>query len=149
MKKIIISMLLIIFLTACDKKNYVVCNNNVVNTNENYVLDSNIKIYYKKDKVLKIDVKEDYMSSDKNVLKYLKEYKNLYYDNQNDLYGGYIYDIIEKENHLILNINIDLSKLDVKKMVNDGKLDKYYTKQNILTLSGAKEYYSSKGAECE
>ncbi len=149
MKKILISMLLIIFLTACDKKNYVVCNNNVVNTNENYVLDSNIKIYYKKDRVLKIDVKEDYMSSDKNVLKYLKEYKNLYYDNQNDLYGGYIYDIIEKENHLILNINIDLSKLDVKKMVNDGKLDKYYTKQNILTLSGAKEYYSSKGAECE
>lgn len=147
-KKIIFSILLIIFLTGCGKEKYVTCKKNITNINENYVLNSNIKIYHKKDKVLKIIVSEDYMSSDKNVLKYLKEYKNLYYENQNDLYGGYTYEINEKDDHIILDMNIDLSALDVKKMVNDGKLDKYYTKQNTLTLTGAKYYYSSKGAEC-
>lgn len=148
-KKIVISILLIIFLTGCGKEKYVTCNNNVTNINENYVLNSNIKIYHKKDKVLKIIVSEDYISRDKNVLKYLKEYKNLYYENQKDLYGGYTYEITEKDDHIILDLNIDLNELDVNKMVLDGKLDKYYTKQNTLTLSGAKYYYSSKGAECK
>lgn len=147
--KIVISIFLIVFLTGCSKEKYVTCTNNVVNTNENYVLNSTIKLYHKNDKVTKIIVNEDYMSSDKNVLKYLKDYKNLYYENENDLYGGYTFEIKEKENHIILDMNINLNNLNIKKMVNDGKLDKYYTKQNTLTLTGAKYYYSSKGAVCE
>ncbi len=147
--KIVISIFLIVFLTGCSKEKYVTCTNNVVNTNENYVLNSTIKLYHKNDKVTKIIVSEDYMSSDKNVLKYLKDYKNLYYENENDLYGGYTFEIKEKENHIILDMNINLNNLNIKKMVNDGKLDKYYTKQNTLTLTGAKYYYSSKGAVCE
>ena len=147
--KIVISIFLIVFLTGCSKEKYVTCTNNVVNTNENYVLNSTIQLYHKNDKVTKIIVSEDYMSSDKNVLKYLKDYKNLYYENENDLYGGYTFEIKEKENHIILDMNINLNNLNIKKMVNDGKLDKYYTKQNTLTLTGAKYYYSSKGAVCE
>lgn len=149
MKKIIFSIFLLLLVTGCGKEKYITCENHVTNIDSNYVLDSNIKIYYKNDKVKKILVNENYTSDDENTLKYLNEYKDLYYQNQNDLYGGYIYNIKNNDNNITLDIEIDLNKLDVKKMVIDGKLDKYYTKQNTLTLTGAKYYYSSKGAECK
>ena len=40
-------------------------------------------------------------------------------------------------------------ELNIKSMVNDEFLDKYYVKNNKLTLSGLKQFYKSKGIDCD
>lgn len=145
----LLAVLSIIFITGCSKQKYMTCTIELENNNQNYTLNAIYKVYYKDKYVTKIEKEEIYKSDDKKVLDYFNEYKNLEYNNLNDIYGGFEFNVNYKEDTVKLSSSIDMSVIDVKKMVANNYLDKNYVVANKLTTSGAKYFYSSKGASCD
>lgn len=151
MKNIIIkisSIALVLLVCGCSKDKYITCTNEINNEFENYELRATYKIYYKDSYVTKIEKKEKYTSSDKKVIDYFEEYKDLDYSYSKDVYGGYDYTIKKNKDYVEIKTTIDMNLVDIKSMVRDGKLDKDYVISNKLTTSGAQYYYKSIGAEC-
>lgn len=148
MKKIII-LIFILFITGCSKEKYIICKSDITNKENNYTLTATYKIYYKDTYVTRIEKEEIYNSSDEDIIEYFDEYKNLEYNNLNDLYGGYNYTINSDENYVKVNAIISMDNVDVKKMIRNKYLDKDYTISNKLTISGAKYFYKEKGAKCD
>lgn len=148
MKKIIV-LIFTLFLVGCSKEEMFTCNIEVENNLQNYTMKGIYTIHYKDNYVTRIEKKERYISSDEEIINYLKESKELEYYNLNDLYGGYIYDIKSSETGVAIISNIDLSLVDLKKMEQDKKIDKDYVVSNRLTKSGIVRFYESKGAICD
>lgn len=147
-KKIIIIVFLLL-LTGCKSEEYYTCTIDVDNYYENYNFSATYKIYYEDRYVTKIEKEETYRSNDMSVIDYFDEYKNLDYNNLNDLYGGFNYTISKTENSLSINAVIDIKDVNVKEMIKNGYLDKEYTISNKLTTSGIKYFYRNKGAICD
>ena len=148
MKKII-SIIFILFIVGCGKKDYITCNIDIDNNIQNYTMNGTYKIYYDNNYVTKVEKYEKYISPDKTVIDYFDEYKNLEYYNLNDLYNGFIYKINKKENSVEIDVNIDFNSVNIKQMVKDKKIDKDYVISNKLTTSGIVKFYESKGAKCD
>ncbi|MBQ9072348.1 MAG: hypothetical protein IJY25_04255 [Bacilli bacterium] len=142
-------LLFVLFITGCGKDKYITCKSEITNKENNYTLTATYKIYYKDAYVTKIEKEEIYKSSSEDIIEYFDEYKNLEYDNLNDLYGGYSYTIDSNKDFIKLNAVIDINNVDVKQMIKNGYLDKDYTISNKLTTSGAKYFYKEKGATCD
>jgi len=144
-----LSFLFIILLTGCGKNKYFTCEINLDNNIQNYHLDAKYKVYYKNSYVTKIEKEEIYTSENEDTLNYFNEYKDLEYLNLNNLYGGTTYSVNLKGNKVIMKATIDMSLVDIKAMVKDKYLDKYYVSYNKLTTSGINSIYKSKGATCD
>lgn len=67
----LISTLLIVYIYPKIKTNHIVCN--LTYKNENYDEVSKINIYYKNNKIIKYNEELNVSSSDKDLLKYIKE----------------------------------------------------------------------------
>ena len=147
MKKLI-SIIFILFLVGCSKGKYLTCDIDVENNIQNYVMTGTYKIYYDNNYVKKIEKKEKYISSDRSIINYFDEYKNLEYYNLKDLYGGIEYKINKNETSVNLNVNINLDLVDIKNMLKNGYINKDYIISNKLTTSGIVKFYESKGAKC-
>lgn len=147
MKKIIL-VLLVLLITGCDKNKYITCNIAVDNKVQNYTMNGTYKIYYKDNYVTKIKKLEKYISSDKTMIDYFNESKNLEYYNLNDLYNGFEYKINSDEKSVNIDVKINFDLVDIKQMVKNGYLDKNYVISNKLTKSGIVKIYESKGAIC-
>lgn len=147
--RILICIISLVILTGCGKDKYYTCKINIDNEIQKYSLNGIYKIYYDGNYVTKIEKSEIYTSSEADVLNYFKTSKELYYNNLKDIYKGYEYKINLTDEELTLDINVDLSKLNIKDMVYDGYINEYYVISNALTTSGAREYYKSKGAICD
>lgn len=148
MKKIIL-VILVLILTGCDKNDYITCKINVDNKVQNYNMDGTYKIYYNDNYVTKIDKLEKYISSDKSMIDYFYESKNLEYYNLKDLYNGVEYKINSNEKSVNIDVKINMNLVDIKNMVKNGYLDKNYVISNKLTKSGIIKIYESKGAVCD
>ena len=146
--KLVLSLLFIILLTGCSEE-YITCKIELNNNKENYTLNSIYKIYYKDNYVTNITKEDKYSSTDKQILDYYYEYKNLEYQHFKDIYGGYEYNIDYKNNVLKIDANINMEEVNIKKMLLDNILDNSYVVGNRLTKTGAKLYYESKGAVCD
>lgn len=151
MKKIfyILCFVCIIFLSGCNKEEYFICKINVDNDIQEYHLSAVYKVYHEKSFVTKIEKEERYISKKEETLNYFEQYKDLEYKNLNNLYGGVTYSIGLEENKVILNATIDMSLVDVEKMVKDNYLDEYHVNSNKLTTGGIKMLYEQKGATCD
>ena len=147
MKKIIL-VLFILLIVGCGKKNYITCNVEVNNNIQNYTMNGSYKIYYNNNYVTRIEKQERYISPDKTMLDYFNEYKNLEYSNLNYLYNGYSFKIDSDEKSVDIDADIDMSLVNIKKMIKDDYLDKNYVINNKLTTSGIVKIYESKGAVC-
>ena len=147
LKKILLLVFLFL-LSGCGNSKYIVCSADIKNNVENYNLVSKYKIYYDKNFATKIYKNEVYKSNDENIIDYFEEYKKLDYSNLNDLYGGYDYEIIRDKNSVTVNVTVNLSDVDLKKMVDDGEIDKNYVIAQKITVSGLKKIYEEKGYEC-
>lgn len=147
MKKIFV-LILIILLTGCKSK-YITCTINLNNDSMNYSLDAKYKIYYKSKYVTKIEKEERYITENKDTYKYLSDSKELEYSMLNNSYGGYKYTLDKTRTGIKIKATVDISKLDVQKMVSDKIIDKYYTSKDEILLSGIKKYYESKSAICK
>ncbi len=159
MKKILEFVLLIIVsltLNGCgcskkkDKEIITTCSLISDQSASGYKLETEYKIYSKKDIVTKIKSKTTIASEQEQVLKRFEEdYKKQYEKNKNT-YGGYDYDLKINKDTLVLNLSIDYSKYDMNKFVEDNvAMKEYVDKDNKFTLEGAKKYYNSVGANCK
>lgn len=148
MKKII-SFIFILFLVGCNKKDFITCDIEVDNKLKNYTMSGTYKIYYNDNYVTNIEEKEIYISSDKEIIEYFYESKDLDYYNLNDIYKGYNYDIKKDDTSVSITSNIDMSLVNIKKMLKNKEIDKDYVISNKLTTSGAVKIYESKGAICD
>ena len=113
--KLVLSLLFIILLTGCSEE-YITCKIELNNNKENYTLNSIYKIYYKDNYVTNITKEDKYSSTDKQILDYYYEYKNLEYQHFKDIYGGYEYNIDYKNNVLKIDANINMEEVNIKKM---------------------------------
>lgn len=148
MKKLI-SIILILILCGCSKEKYFVCTSKITNNIQEYELFGTYKIYYENTFVTKIEEEEIYISKNKETLNYFYEYKNLDYNNLNNLYGG-ISHILEKENTKVkFNSVLDFSIIDIEKMLKNKYLSRDYVVSSKLTTSGSKYIYESRGAICK
>lgn len=143
------SLIFVLFLVGCSKQEYRTCNVDVENNINNYNMTGTYKIYYEDNYVTKIEKQEKYVSNDEYIVNYFDEYKNLEYYNLNDLYGGHTYKVTKQENSVDISATIDMSLVDIEKMVKDQKIDKNYVISNRLTTSGLVKIYESKGAICD
>ena len=84
-----------------------------------------------------------------DVINYLYESKNLEYYDLNDKYSGYDYNIKKTDNDINLDINVDVSQVNLSKMVLDGYIDENYVNSKGLKLGGIKYFYREKGAICK
>lgn len=134
---------------GCSKKDYITCNVQIDNDIQNYTMTGIYKIYYDNNYVTKIEKEEKYISQDKTMVDYFNESKSLEYYNLNDLYNGFEYKIDSNDTSVSIGVNIDLSLVDIKKMVKNNYLDKNYVINNKLTTSGIVKIYESKGAICD
>lgn len=148
MNRVFISLVLLMLLCGCSKEQYFVCNSNFYNEVDNYTYKATYKVYYKNSFVTKIEKDEQYLSDNKDILKYFNEFKNLEYKSFYDLYGGITYDINLKNNKVILNSIIDMNLVDIKQMIKNKYIDKDYIISNKLTIGGIKKIYKEKGAKC-
>lgn len=151
MKRVFFVILLInlFILTGCSKEKYFTCKIDLENKNEDYKLNAEYKIYYNNSYVTRVEKKEIYNSNNEDVLEYFNEYKNLEYDNLNSLYSGVTYNVELKDNEIILNANLDMSLMDISKMLKDGYIDRNYVVSNKITTGGIKYIYKEKGAICD
>lgn len=143
MKKVF--LVFILLLTGCKSK-YITCKIDIDNKVENYKQESVYKIYYKNNYATKIEKEDVYKSDEEDKIKYLKEINELLLNNYE---SGFTYDIADTKNKLTINTNIDVNKLDLKKLVLEGKIDKDYVHSNKLTKTGLINLYESKGAKCD
>ncbi len=146
MKKIVI-LILIIFLTGCNK--YITCTVDIENNSMEYKYTAKYKVYSDGKYVTKVEKKETYIARTKTAYKYLKESKELEYDMLSSTYGGYDYNIETTSTGVKIKSTVDFKKLDVKKLVNDKKIDKYYVSGDKVLLSGLKKHYEGKSFVCK
>lgn len=139
----------LILLTGCSKEKYFTCKINIANEMQNYTLNAEYKVYYKKSYVTKVEKKEVYKTQNEDTLDYFYEYKNLEYVNLNNLYGGFTHEVKKSADEVKLKATIDMSLVDIKKMKKDKYISSYYIVSNKLTTGGIKNIYEEKGAICD
>lgn len=144
MKKLII-LFIAIFMCGCSNK-YIICK--VEKKYNDYSFIGEYKVYHKKTFVTKIEKYEKYTSNNKDIIKYYSEYLDLDYLSLSDKYGGYEYNIYKEKDKVEVNCNINLSEVDLKQMVSDKYLSKYYVNKGKLSLGGIKLYYKDLGVSC-
>ena len=127
----------------------VVCTNKTNQSSNGYVLETKYVIKTKFNKVKTINIIETITSKDKKVLKkFEKQFKDEYAYNSK-IYGGYTYEVINNNGKVISNVTINYKKFDMDRFIDNNEAMKKYTKNNKLTLEGAKKMYESTGATCK
>lgn len=138
--------MLLILLTGCKHK--MVCTFKNVNEQEGYETNIVYNINYEHNKVNLVSIAEIYESNDFNILDYYEEYRNIYYEDFNNKYGGITINSNTKDMVLTVKVDMDFNKIDLKSMIDDDKLKKTYVVNNYLTKNGAKLYFEEMGATC-
>lgn len=161
MKKLLVLIpIVLLCITGC-KVNVTVNGKNVLDNSKKVVCTLNKKesnvtltgtytIKYNDEFVSKVEVKEEYVSSDKSILDSFAESINENYEEFNSEYGGYTYNITETPDKLVVETTLDYDAMDIKNYLKDYPDAKSYINgDNKVTLSGIKNVYTSLGATCE
>lgn len=149
----IVVLVIIVFVTltklALSSNKQLVCTNKSDQSSNGYVLETKYVIKSKFSKVKTINISESITSKDKKVLdKFEKQLKDNYSYNKKT-YGGYKYKITNNNGVVTSNVIINYKKFDIEKFIDNNEAMKKYTKNNKLTLEGAKKMYESTGATCK
>ena len=139
---------------ACSKKNakeiVTKCSLTSDQSTSGYKLETEYKVYSKKDIVTKVETKTTITSKKEKILKKFEKELNEQYETNNNNYGGYEYKVNLKDNSLTANVSIDYTKYDMKKFASDNvAIKEYLNKDKQFTLEGAKKYYNTIGAKCK
>lgn len=144
MKKMLI-FLIIPLLCACTKSMTCTIDNRL----DNYYSNVTYKITYRNNRVLNTKINGKYVSESDELKNYFETFLKTNYSFLKKQYNGYTFDIKKNSNTITYNVNIDYTKIDLKKMAKNGDLDSSYLIGNDLTLDGAKEMYEKIGASCK
>ena len=144
---ILIIVFIIIILLVSDRK--ITCIMETDQSKNGFIFNSEYVIKYKKNIVNKVKITETITSSDNTILeKYNKQLEKQYSD-MNKLYNGYNNKITISKGSVISKTTINYKEFDMKEFIKDNEAMKQYTKDNKLTVEGAKKLYESSGATCK
>lgn len=147
----LIGGLVIILVLAVDvlSTSTMVCKGSFDQSKNGYTLNTKYVIKARGKIVKKIKITETIQSNDKKLLNDFKEQFEREYSYNKKNYGGYDYQIINKNDKVVANLRINYRHFDMKKFVKNNGAMKDFTVKNKLTLSGAKKLYESTGAICK
>lgn len=114
-----------------------------------YQIKATYKIHAKGDTVEKVEVTETSTAKEAEILDQLERTLKLQYDNLNNSYGGYTYNVTKGENQISTSVTIDYSKFDSKKFADDRTGLNEYMKDGKLTVAGVQRIYEMNGATCK
>ena len=148
--KISFVFMLAILLTGCKKQVVTKCSLSSDQSPSGYTIETNYQIYSIDNEVNKVKSIEVVESKNKTVLSYFKKQLEEQYKSYNKEYGGYEYNITNKDGKVTVDLTIDYTKMDITKFVNDNPaMKEYVNKDNKITLKGIKAMYNSIGATCK
>ena len=143
----IVLLLLLLILQNINKT--VTCSSTSDQSKNGYILSTEYVIKSKNKIVKSVNIKETITSKDEKLLSnFEKQFKEQYEYNKK-AYGGYKFKVTNKNGKVTTNVEIDYSKFDMEKFTTNNVAMKQYTKNNKLTLEGAKKLYESTGATCK
>lgn len=148
--KVIVISILMMFLVGCDSKKEVVKTCTLEKSVSGYSLNSTYKIYATGNEVKKVETEEVVTSDNESVRSYFETQLNNSYSAASKTYGGYTYDVTNKDNKVTSKVTIDYEKMDLDKFIKDNaSIKQFLNKKNKVTLDGVKSIYSTLGATCE
>lgn len=149
MKKIkyLVLVLSLVLLTGCSKK--MTCTSTSDQSKSGYKLESKYEITTNNNNVTKVEIEETITSSDKKKLEKFEKQLDEQYSYNKKKYGGYTYKVTNSNGKVTSKVTIDYKKFDMKQFIKDNAAMKTYTKDDKLTLDGAKKLYESTGATCK
>ncbi len=127
----------------------ITCTNSSDQSKNGYKLDTKYVIKSNWNKVKTVKVTETISSKDKKLLDKFKKQLEKQYSYNKKTYGGYTYKIETNNNQIIGEITIDYKEFDLEYFIENNEAMKEYTKNNKLTLDGAKKMYEATGAVCK
>ena len=140
-------IVILFFLFGNNKKT--VCTLTSNQSKNGYKLESKYEINSKGNIVKTVEVIETITSKDKETLdKFEKQFKDQYEFNKKT-YKGYTYKITNNGSKVVATVTINYKDFDMDKFIKNNEAMKQYTKNNKLTLDGAKRLYESSGATCK
>lgn len=144
-------LLLLVLLSGCSTGNKVTkCISTSDQNASGYKIKSEYNIYYKNDLVNKVETIETVDSKNNTILAYFEKQLKNQYKSYNENYGGYSYEVTNKDGKVVSKVTVDYSKMNLNKFIKDNPGMKSYTnKNNKITLKGIKSMYQSIGAKCE
>ena len=126
-----------------------ICTNSSDQSKNGYKLDTKYVIKSNWNKVKTVKVTETISYKDKKLLDKFKKQLEKQYSYNKKTYGGYTYKIETNNNQIIGEITIDYKEFDLEYFIENNEAMKEYTKNNKLTLDGAKKMYEATGAVCK
>lgn len=145
--------LLVIFITACgseDKELITVCNIKEDHSSLGYIKEDKYEIYSTKGIVSRVVLIETIESEDWDLLVNFKDELEEKYEELNNNYGGFKYNVGIIYETLTSKTNINYNKLDIVKLIEDTPEYKVLVNaDNKVTLENSKNYYISLGTKCE
>ena len=142
---VVIGLLIVLF--GGNKK--VTCNLVSDQTKNGYKLESKYVISSNGKEVKTVNIEETITSKDKKTLEKFEKQLKEQYEFNNKTYKGYNFKVSNKGGKVTTSVTIDYSKFDMEKFIKNNEAMKQYTKNNKLTLEGAKKLYESTGAKCK
>lgn len=150
MKKVLITIIIILSFSIIfyifNKKDYIICTNKTMN-NE-YILKSEYKIYYKKNEVYKIEISEEIEAETTSKLKEIMEDIEKNYIKYKNEIGSYEYTLNQNKNKGTSNVIIDYNKMNMEAYIKynpEAKLNS----NNKYNLEDLKKIYEERGAVCK
>lgn len=133
-----------------SKERIIKCIGSQKNLQNGYEIKSEYNIYAQGNTVNKVKTKEAVTSDQDSILGYFETTLNSTYEKYSKEYDGYKYEIVKDGNTVTSNVEIDYSKMDMKKFVQDNTVAKSYVNDDSkFTVDGLKRMYKSAGATCE
>ena len=150
MKKVLIAIIIILSFSIIfyifNKRDYIICTNKTMN-NE-YILKSEYKIYYKKNEVYKIEISEEIEAETTSKLKEIMEDIEKNYIKYKNEIGSYEYTLSQNKNKGNSTVIIDYNKMNMEAYIKynpEAKLNS----NNKYNLEDLKELYEERGAVCK
>lgn len=152
--KLVAVLLVVVILCGCgvksEEEKVIKCTSSQKDLTNGYEIRSEYNIYTKGDIVKSVKTKETVTSDQESILSYFQTTLNTTYEKYNNEYGGYKYEVVKDGNIVTSDVEIDYSKMDIKKFSDDNtSLKSYMNDNNELTVDGLKSMYKSLGATCE
>ena len=149
--KLTFAFMLVVLLTGCLGKDKVTkCTLKSDQSASGYKITSEYNVYSSKDEVNKVVTTETVESKNNTILAYFEKQLKSQYKANNDSYGGYKYEVTNKDGKVVSKVTIDYSKMNLNKFIKDNPAMKsYVNKSNKITVKGIKSMYQSMGATCE
>lgn len=149
---VIVVSTFIYFYNSLNSKELSTMKCNINMNAANYQIETSYEIYYRGRIVEKtINTSKVVSSSSKTLMEQKQAFTNMntYYENMNNLYGGYSYEVKTTNNTVSSIITIDYTKVDLEKLINnDSNMKKLVNNNNQMLISKVKNTYESMGANC-